>query len=82
MVREASPITYVRVDAPPVLLMHGRDDRLIPCAQSERLHAALAAVGAQTQLETYPGADHMWLGSSEAPGLALAGTIAFLRHTL
>jgi acetyl esterase/lipase len=65
-----------------VLLLHGRDDRLIPCVQSERLYAALAAVGAQAQFESYRGADHMWLGSSEAPGLALAGTMTFLRHTV
>jgi acetyl esterase/lipase len=82
LVREASPITYVRADAPPVLLLHGRDDRLIPCVQSERLYAALAAVDAPAQLETYPGADHMWLGSSDAADLALAGTITFLQHTL
>ena len=63
VVREASPITYVSAGAPPILLLHGDSDRLIPGAQSVRLDAALRDVGADVELETYPGADHMWLGS-------------------
>ena len=82
VVREASPITYVTTDAPPILLLHGDSDRLIPSVQSVRLEAALQEVGADVELETYPGADHMWLGSREAATAALSRTIAFLRCLL
>ena len=64
--------------APPILLLHGRADRLIPFRQSERLHAALVAAGADAQLHLYDDADHMWLGSPEAAADALQRTIAFL----
>lgn len=80
LVRQASPITYVRADAPPILLLHGRADRLIPCAQSDRLAAALDDVGAEIDYDTYPDADHMWLGSPEAAELALRRTSEFLRR--
>ncbi|HEY5843416.1 MAG TPA: alpha/beta hydrolase, partial [Mycobacterium sp.] len=82
VVREASPITYVSTDAPPILLLHGDSDRLIPSVQSVRLEAALQEVGADVELETYPGADHLWLGSREAATAALSRTIAFLRCLL
>lgn len=46
----ASPLSYASGDAPPMLLVHGRNDRLVPVSQSERLHAALQAAGAESQL--------------------------------
>jgi acetyl esterase/lipase len=81
-VREASPITYVRAEGPPILLLHGRDDRLIPCVQSERFAAAARDAGAAIDFDTYPGADHMWLGSPEAARSALTRTILFLHIEL
>ena len=81
-VREAGPITYLRVGVPPILLLHGRDDRLIPCVQSDRFAAAARAAGAAIEYETYPGADHMWLGSIDAPAAALVRTIQFLQAEL
>jgi acetyl esterase/lipase len=79
---QASPITHVTPSAPPFLLLHGAADRLVPCVQSERLHAALAAAGAEAELQTYDGADHMWLGDPDAAADAVEHTIAFLRRHL
>ena len=79
---QASPISHVSPAAPPVLLLHGRADRFIACAQSERLHDALTAAGTDVQLHTYDDADHMWLGSTAAATDALARTVAFLRQQL
>jgi acetyl esterase/lipase len=75
---QASPITHVSPAAPPFLLLHGRADRFIPVAQSERLAERLPDV----TLHTYDGADHMWLGAPDAATDALARTIAFLQHHL
>jgi acetyl esterase/lipase len=79
---QASPITHVSPTAPPVLLLHGRADRFVATAQSQRLHDALAAAGADVDLHTYDGADHMWLGAPDAATDALARTVAFLRRQL
>ena len=78
----ASPIRHVTAGAPPILLLHGRADRLISFRQSQRLHAALVAVGADAHLHLYDDADHMWLGSTEAAADALQRTIAFLHQHL
>jgi dipeptidyl aminopeptidase/acylaminoacyl peptidase len=79
---DASPVTYVSPAAPPVLLLHGRADQLIPVVQSERLHTALVAAGADVDLHTYDGADHMWLGAPDAAADALDRTVTFLRRQL
>jgi acetyl esterase/lipase len=75
---QASPVTHVHPGAPPFLLLHGTADRLIPCVQSERLHAALTAAGVDVDLELLEGAGHMWLGAPEAAERALVRTSAFL----
>ncbi len=79
---QASPVTHVRAGVPPFLLLHGRADRFVPCVQSERLAAALTDAGADVELHTYDGADHMWLGAPEAAEDAVARTVAFLHARL
>ncbi|MGY1858202.1 alpha/beta hydrolase fold domain-containing protein [Modestobacter sp. SYSU DS0290] len=79
---QASPIAHVSSAAPPVLLLHGRTDRFVPCMQSERLHDALAAAGADVELHSYDGADHMWLGAPDAAADAVDRTVTFLRRHL
>lgn len=54
----ASPIHHVGTHAPPFLLLHGRQDRLVPCGQSEALAAALDAVGADVELRVLEGINH------------------------
>ncbi|BCJ45863.1 hypothetical protein GCM10010168_57170 [Actinoplanes ianthinogenes] len=63
----ASPVTYVSGDTPPILLMHGADDRIVPAAQSEELHDRLVALGAPATLRVIPGADHCFTGVDLAP---------------
>ena len=40
-VGRANPIKYVTKDAPPFLIVHGEQDPLVPCHQSELLYEAL-----------------------------------------
>ncbi len=54
----ASPVSLVRPDAPPFLLVHGDRDTLVPLDQSTRLRDALHRVGATADLITIPGGPH------------------------
>ncbi|GAA2953438.1 alpha/beta hydrolase [Streptomyces enissocaesilis] len=60
--RAASPLTHVRSDAPPFLLVHGEKDTMVSCANSEALAAGLKGAGAPVELRTVPDADHGWYG--------------------
>ena len=48
----------VTKDDVPFLIMHGTADTSVPLDQSERLHAALQAVGVESTLKLLPGAGH------------------------
>jgi acetyl esterase/lipase len=54
----ASPITHVSSTSAPFLLIHGTADGVIPPTQSERMHAALKAVGADSSLLLIEGMPH------------------------
>jgi acetyl esterase/lipase len=56
--REASPITHVSADDPPVLLMHGDADPVVPYQQSETVERALAKAGVPVKLLRVPGGGH------------------------
>jgi acetyl esterase/lipase len=53
-----SPIDFVSKDDPPVLLIHGDADMLVPIEHSKRMRAALAAAGVTVDFVTIPGGDH------------------------
>ena len=74
----ASPLTHVRAGTPPMLLMHGDSDRLVPPDQSIRLAAALTDAGATATLELVPGASHFWDGAADVPGI-VARSARFVR---
>jgi acetyl esterase/lipase len=50
-VGRANPIKYVSNDAPPFLIVHGEQDPLVPCYQSELLYEALK--GARSDVTFY-----------------------------
>jgi acetyl esterase/lipase len=54
----ASPINYVQADNPPVLILGGDKDDLVPVAQGRRLQAALDAQGIKNQLIVLGDAGH------------------------
>jgi acetyl esterase/lipase len=56
--RQASPISYVARGNPPVLILHGDQDDLVPYAQSQRLHSRLDQVGVRNELIAVKGAKH------------------------
>lgn len=72
LARRVSPAHLVHPGAPPMLLMHGESDSLAPADQSVRLHAAAGAHGVSSQLELYPGAEHVFHGEPIEPYWARA----------
>ena len=53
-----SPVHYVSKDNPPILILHGTFDALVPLAQSEEFTAALKAQGVEVLLQKLPGSGH------------------------
>jgi acetyl esterase/lipase len=76
----ASPVSYVGASAPPVLLAHGTDDRIVPYEQSVVLVERLQAVGAPVTLLPVPSGDHGFVGGDA--GVALKATIQFFAREL
>jgi len=69
LARQASPVAHASAAAPPVLLMHGAADDLVPPAQSIRLAEALTRAGATVELELVPGATHFWNGADDVAAI-------------
>jgi acetyl esterase/lipase len=78
LARQASPVSHASAGAPPILLLHGTADDLVPAAQSVRLADALGRAGARVELELVPGASHFWKGASDVAAI-IARSVAFLR---
>ena len=80
LAREASPVNHAGPAAPPVLLMHGAADDLVPPAQSIRLAEALTRAGATVELELVPGATHFWNGAGDVAAIVRrVGGVSSLR---
>jgi acetyl esterase/lipase len=56
--RLASPVTYVRSNSPPILIIHGTADTTVNVKQSELFGDVLKKAGADYQLILIPGAQH------------------------
>ena len=57
-VARANPIKYVTTDAPPFLIVHGEQDPLVPCHQSELLYEALKGARSDVTFYKIAGAGH------------------------
>ncbi|MEM7029087.1 MAG: alpha/beta hydrolase [Chloroflexota bacterium] len=55
---QRSPIHHIHAELPPILLIHGANDRVVQPHMSQDLHAAIKNVGGQSQLKIYDQADH------------------------
>ncbi|WOX16487.1 alpha/beta hydrolase [Streptomyces sp. N50] len=75
-VRAADPATYVTASAPPFLLLHGSDDMLVSSSQTQHVHQALLAAGADSTRYVVAGAHHGDLGVLPDSDAALAWSSA------
>jgi dipeptidyl aminopeptidase/acylaminoacyl peptidase len=73
-----SPIKHVDAIKVPVLLIHGRDDTVVPFEQSQMMFDALKGSNKDVELVTLKKEDH-WLSHGETRLQMLETTVAFLR---
>jgi dipeptidyl aminopeptidase/acylaminoacyl peptidase len=75
---EISPIKHLEAVNVPILLIHGRDDTVVPFEQSQIMFDALKHANKDVELVTLKNEDH-WLSRSETRLQMLQSSIAFLR---
>jgi len=73
-----SPDEHAAAVSVPVLLIHGRDDTVVPFEQSELMFEALRRAHKSVELVTLKHEDH-WLSHSETRLQMLEACVAFLR---
>jgi len=56
--KKASPVTYVKRDVPPTLILHGKKDTTVDSDQSQELADALKKAGASYDIIWLPNAPH------------------------
>jgi dipeptidyl aminopeptidase/acylaminoacyl peptidase len=74
---EISPAAHVDRISIPVLLVHGRDDTVVPLAQSTAMAEALQRAGKPVELVVQKGEDH-WLSRGDTRLEMLTATMAFV----
>ncbi|MHB8901560.1 MAG: alpha/beta fold hydrolase [Thermoguttaceae bacterium] len=79
--KKLSPISYVRADAPPMLVIHGTADKTVPLSQGEKFVEALKKAGAKdVTFLKYDGAGHgVFIQQADETGPAME---AFFARTL
>ncbi len=73
-----SPIKHVDAISVPILLIHGRDDTVVPFEQTQLMYDALRAANKDVQLVKLKDEDH-WLSRSGTRLQMLQESVAFLR---
>ncbi len=53
-----SPMTHVKEDAPPFLIVHGSADQAVPISEGENLHQSLLKLGNHSEMLTIEGGGH------------------------
>jgi len=72
-----SPVNFAAKADAPVLLIHGKDDTVVPYGQSTAMAVALRAAGKQVEFVTLPGEDH-WLSRGETRLAMLEACVRFI----
>lgn len=69
LAREASPITYLTPNTPPILILHGDADNVIHISQSQLFHDAMKKARTPGDFITLPGVGHshvaVWMKERE-----------------
>jgi len=75
-----SPVTYINKNNPPVFIVHGNDDPIVPYEQSVKLHQKLDKAGVYNEFITVEGGKHGNFEKEKNAEINKA-TIVFLKKT-
>ena len=81
VLRAISPAGHVAEATPPLLLVHGEDDTVVPIRQSRIMEAAMKRGNRPVEFVLLEGEDH-WLSRSATRVQALQATVEFLRKNI
>jgi dipeptidyl aminopeptidase/acylaminoacyl peptidase len=73
-----SPVRFAREADAPILLIHGRDDTVVPFEQSRKMADALKDAGKPYEFVELKGEDH-WLSRSDTRDQMLQAAVAFVQ---
>lgn len=77
LARLVSPQTYVSVNCPPMLLIHGANDDVVPVEETANFHQALKSAGVDATLQILSDSGHGWDAA-----LTRNDIVAFFERTL
>jgi acetyl esterase/lipase len=60
---DVSPISFASKDDPPVMLVHGDKDKIVPLKHARNMNERLKSVGVKTELVIIEGANHSVAGA-------------------
>ncbi|MGK0188028.1 MAG: acetyl esterase/lipase [Verrucomicrobiales bacterium] len=78
--KDVSPVSFVSKDDPPIMIVHGDADKIVPFEHAKVLDAALKAAKVSTELVVVKDGDHSVAGASEPNAVKRAD--AFMRKHL
>lgn len=78
--KDVSPLHLVSADDPPVLIVHGDVDKIVPVEHAQALKAALEKVKVLSELHLIEGGTHAIAGGNEASSVERA--LRFMRKHL
>jgi dipeptidyl aminopeptidase/acylaminoacyl peptidase len=78
--KDVSPLQFVSADDPPILIVHGDADKVVPFEHAEVLDAALKKAKVPTELYAVKGGNHGVAGAGEAGAVKRA--VEFMREHL
>ena len=78
----ASPITHVGPDFPPVMLLHGDADKVVPVSASRRFEEALRSAGGRVDSHIFAGLPHGFANHPEMRPMLMAMIAGFFRRTV
>lgn len=76
---DVSPLRAAAQASAPIMLIHGKDDVVVPYRHSTRMASALKNAGKQHELVTLEGEDH-WLSRSETRRAMLEASVRFVEE--
>ncbi len=74
---EISPIAHLAAVKGPILMVHGKDDTVVPYEQSLSMDKALRGAGKSSELVTLEGEDH-WMSRGATRQQMLSAVVGFL----